>query len=104
MSLEAMNRIRAVEEEMEQAKAEARAKAERIVAYAERNGRALLQQGQEASAEFAAAVTAHVDEKAAKRREEILIQTAQDCKTLRFEAAARMDKATQAILRRVVES
>lgn len=104
MSLEAISRIRAVEDEMEQAKAEAKAKAERIVAYAERSGRSLLQQGQEASAEFAVAVTAHVDEKAAKRRDEIMIQAAQDCKTLRFEAAARMDKATQAILRRVVES
>lgn len=104
MSLEAMNKIRAVEEAMEQEKAAARAKAERIIAYAERNGRALQQQSREAAAEFAVAVTAHVDEKAAKRREEILIQAAQDCEHLRAEAAARMDKATQAILRRVVES
>lgn len=104
MSLEAISRIRAVEDEMDRAKAEARAKADRIIAYAERSGQAMLQQGREASAEFAVAVTAHVDEKAAKRRDEIMIQAAQDCKTLRFEAAARMDKATQAILRRVVEN
>ena len=36
--------------------------------------------------------------------QEILAQAAQDCETLKAEAAARMDKATQAILRRVVES
>ena len=104
MSLEAITQIRAVENQMEQAKAEARAKAQRIVAYAERNGRALLQQSREASDEFAAAMIVHMDEKAAKRREEILTQAAQDCETLKAEAAARMDKATQAILRRVVES
>ncbi len=104
MSLEAITKIRAVEDAMEQAKAEARAKAQRVIAYAERSGRALLQQSKDASDEFAAAMMEHMGEKAAKRREEILAQAAQDCDALKAEAAARLDKATQAILRRVVES
>ena len=104
MSLEAITKIREVEEGMEQSKAEAKAKAQRMIADAEREGRALLQEGRETAAKAAAGAMRRAEEEAAVRREEILSQAAKDCEALKAEAAARMDKATQAILGRVVES
>ena len=92
MSLEAITRIRSVEEGMDQAKADARAQAQKLAAEAERDGRALLQKGKDAAAKAAAA----------KRREEILAQADRDCETLKKEAGSRMGKAAQAILGRVV--
>ena len=53
MSLEAITRIRSVEEGMDQAKADARAQAQKLAAEAEREGRALLQQGREQAAKAA---------------------------------------------------
>ena len=50
MSLEAITEIREVEERMERAKTEARAQAQKLVADAERDGKALLQQGRDAAA------------------------------------------------------
>ena len=77
---------------MDQAKADARAQAQKLAAEAEREGRALLQQGREQAAKAAAA----------KRREEILAQADRDCEALKKEAGSRMGKAAQAILGRVV--
>ena len=104
MSLEAINKIRAVEESMEKAKADARAEAQKMLLDAEREGRALLQQGREDAAKAAAEAMRKAQEDAAKLREKILAQAADECKTLKADAGARMDKATQAILGRVVES
>ena len=104
MSLEAITKIRAVEDGMEQAKADARAQAQKMIADAERDGRTLLQQGRETAAETAAAAMRREEERAAVRREEILAQAAKDCQALKADAGARMDKAIQAILGRVVES
>ena len=92
MSLEAISKIRSVEESMDQARADARARAQKLAAEAERDGRALLQKGKDAAAKAAAA----------KRRDEILAQAAKDCGALKKQAGSRMDKATQAILGRVV--
>lgn len=104
MSLEAITKIRAVEDGMEQSKTEAKAQAQKLIADAEREGRALLQQGREAAAQAAAETMRQAEADAAKRREEILEQAAKDCEALKADAGARMDKATQAILGRVVES
>ncbi len=99
MSLEAITRIRSVEEGMDQAKADARAQAQKLAAEAEREGRALLQQGRE---QAAAAEMEKAEAAAAKRREEILAQADRDCEALKKEAGSRMGKAAQAILGRVV--
>ena len=104
MSLEAITKIRAVEDSMEQAKAGAKAKAQKLIADAEREGRALLEQGKEKSAGAAAAAMKEAEAGAAKRREEILAQAAKDCDALKASASKRMDKAAQAILGRVVET
>ena len=47
---------------------------------------------------------AQAEEAAAGRRKEILAQAEKDCEKLKADARKRMDKATQAILGRVVES
>lgn len=104
MSLEAITEIREVEERLERAKTEARAQAQKLVADAERDGKALLQQGRDAAAAAAADALRKAEEAAAQRREVILAEAAKDCQTLRDAAHGRMDKAAQAILERVVES
>ena len=72
MSLEAITEIREVEERMERAKAEARAQAQKMVADAERDGKALLQQGRDAAAKAEAEALRKAEEAAAGRREAIL--------------------------------
>ena len=98
MSLEAITKIREVEDTMERAKADARAQGQKLVADAERAGRALLQQGRDQAAQEAAAAMKAAEAGAAKRRAD------KDCKKLTADAGKRMDKAAQAILGRVVES
>ena len=102
MSLEAITKIRSVEENMDQARADAKARAQKLAAEAEREGRALLQQGRERAAKAAAAEMEKAEAAAAKRREEILAQADKDCEALKKEAGSHMGKATQAILGRVV--
>lgn len=104
MSLEAIAKIRAAEESTEQSKADARSQAQRLAADAEREGRALLQQGREKAAAAAADAMRRAEEQAAVLRDQILAQAEKDCNQLRADASARMDKAAQAILGRVVES
>lgn len=103
MSLEAITKIRAVEEGMEQAKSEARAQAQKLTAEAEKEGRTLLQQGREQAAKAAGAELEKAEAAAAVRREEILAQAAKECEKLKKDAGARMEQAAQAILGRVVE-
>ena len=102
MSLEAITKIRSVEENMDQAKADAKARAQKLAAEAEREGRALLQKGREQSAKTAAAEMIKAEEEAANRRDDILRQAEKDCEALKKQAGSRMDKAAQAILGRVV--
>lgn len=102
MSLEAISKIRSVEENMDQARADAKVRAQKLAAEAERDGRALLQKGKEEAAKAAAAEMEKAEAAAAKRRDEILAQAAKDCGELKKKAGSRMDKATQAILGRVV--
>ena len=104
MSLEAITEIREVEERMERAKAEARAQAQKMVADAERDGKALLQQGRDAAAKAEVEALRKAEEAAAGRREAILAGAAKDCQALKDAAFVRMDQAAQAILERVVES
>lgn len=102
MSLEAISKIRSVEETMDQARADARARAQKLAAEAERDGRALLQKGKDEAAKAAAAEMAKAEAEAAKKRDEILAQSAKDCGALKQRAGSRMGQASQAILGRVV--
>ena len=51
----------------------------------------------------AAAAMKKAEEQAAGQRDKILAQAAKDCEKLKSDARARMDKAAQAIIGRVVE-
>lgn len=104
MSLEAIREIQRVEEAMEASRAQARAQAQKLIADAEREGRALLEQGREAAAGKAAAAMSAAEEKAAKRRAEILAAAADDCETISAGADAFMARAVKMIVERVVES
>ena len=103
MSLEAITKIRQVEEGMEREKSDARAQVQKLAADAEREGRELLRAGAEKARAENAAAMERAQERAAKRREEILAKAAGDCAALRAEAGRRMDKAVKAILERVGE-
>jgi V/A-type H+-transporting ATPase subunit G/H len=103
VSLEAITKIRAVEEDMERSKADAKAQAQKLIADADREGRSLLQQGREKASAAAAAAMKKAEEEAAGLRDKILAQSAKDCEKLKSDARARMDKAAQAIIGRVVE-
>ena len=104
MSLEAITKIRAVEDGMDEARAGARAQAQKLAADAEREGRALLEKGRAQSAAAAAEALKQAEDQAAKKRDEILAKAAKDCDALKKNAGARLDKAAKAILGRVVDS
>ena len=104
MSLKAIREIQSAEESMDQARAEARAKAQRLLADAEREGRELLKRGREASAGKTAEVMRASEERAAARRREILSAAEQECRTLAADAEAKLAQAVQMIVGRVVES
>ena len=91
MSLEAITRIRAVEDGVEQSQAQAKAQGQKLIADAQREGRENRR------------TMAQAEETAAKRREEILAQAAEDCRALKAQAAARAEQAVRRIVERVVE-
>lgn len=103
MSLEAITRIRAVEDGVEQSQAQARVQGQKLIADAQREGREALEQSRRAAAEENRKAMTQAEETAAKRREEILAQAAEDCRALKAQAAARMDQAVRRIVERVVE-
>ena len=103
MSLEAIEKIRGVEEEMDQARAQARAQAQKILADAERAGQDLLEQGRRASAEKSAGAVRAAQERGQQRRQEILAEAEEDCRALEQLAQANMSQAVQMIVERVVD-
>lgn len=103
MSLEAITKIRGVEDEMDQARAQARAQTQKLLADAEKAGQELLEQGRRTSAEKAAGVMKAADERGAARREEILAAAEEDCRALSQLAQTNMAQAAQMIVERVVE-
>ena len=71
MSLEAITKICGVEDEMDQARAQARVQAQKILADAERSGQELLEQGRSSSAEKTTGVMKAAEERGEQRRREI---------------------------------
>ena len=103
LSLEAITQIRKIEEGMEQEKSDARARAQKLAADAEREGREPLKAGAEKARGENAAAMERAQAEAAKRREAILAKAAEDCAALKAQAGKRMGRAVEAILERVVE-
>ena len=104
MSLTAIHTIRGVEDAMDQAKLEAKAKAQKLIADAQKEGQALLEQSKSEAAEKTAEVMEAAQRKGEKRRGEILGDTAKECRQLAADAETRMAAAANMIVRRVVES
>lgn len=104
MSLEAISKIRDVEETMDQAKAEARAKAQKLVADAERAGHQFLEEGRQISAARAGEAMKAAEAQAEEKRSEILAATQTECEALTADADAKMAQAVSMIVGRVVES
>lgn len=104
MSLTAIHTIRDVEEAMDQARLEARSKAQKLVADAQKEGKALLERSRADAAEKTAEVMEAAQRKGEKHRGEILGDTAKECRQLAADADTRMAAAANMIVRRVVES
>ena len=103
MSLEAITKICGVEDEMDQARAQARVQAQKILADAERSGQELLEQGRSSSAEKTTGVMKAAEERGAQRRREILAQADEDCAALEQLAETNMARAVEWIVERVVD-
>ena len=103
MSLEAIEEIRGVEEEMDQARAQARAQAQKVLADAQREGEELLEQSRRASAEKTRNVLRTARERGEERRGEILARAEEDCRALDQLAQANMAQAVEMIVERVVD-
>ena len=104
MSIEAIREIQDVEKSMDGSRGEARAKAQKIIADAEGQGRELLQRRQEAAAAREAEEMRDAGEQAQKRREEILAAAGEECRRLEAAAAEHMAAAVKSIVERGVES
>lgn len=103
MSLESINTIRGVEESMDQARQEAKVNAQKLLAEAEREGKALVEQSRAKAAEKTAEVMEAAGKQADKRRLDILADTNRDCRRLVSDAQERMAEAAGIIVGRVVE-
>ena len=104
MSLEAINKIRDVEGAMDQARADAKTQAQKLLADAERAGRALLEKGRQDAAGKSAEVMKAAEARAAENRVAVLEATKQQCEKLAADADARLAQAAKMIVERVVES
>ena len=85
MSLEAITKIREVESSMEQSKAEARSQVQKLAADAEREGRALLEQGRKEAAAAADAAMKKAGRRSSPRRR----RTARSSRRMRASAWTR---------------
>ena len=104
MSLEAIKAIRGVEGSADQAGADARAKAAKMIADAEREGKELLAQEKARSAEKTAEVMKRAEAEAEGRRKAILTQAEAEAQALRSQARSKLAQAAKTITGRVVES
>ena len=103
MYLETVKEITQVENEMEQAKAAARAQVQQQLAEAERAGKELLQRAQAKSRMRRDEVLREAREEAAQRQEKARELAAGECEVLRAAAALQLERAADEIVRRVVE-
>lgn len=103
MSLEAIEKVTQVEQENQERKAAAEAEARQIVANAEREGLALLQQTRAAAAEEGKALLRQAEERAAQRSAEIAQAAEAEGGALREAAGRHLEEAAEFIVGRVVK-
>ena len=102
MYIDAVKDIQKLEEQMEQAKAQARAKAQEAMAAAEKDGRAMLAEVRQEIRQADAEAMEYCETKAAAHRQTVLDAAEADCQALRQRAAAHMDAAVAQIVGKVV--
>ena len=103
MPLEVIENITQVEAENRERKTAAEAKAKQIVADAQREGLALLQQTRTSAAERSRELLQQAETRAAARGEEIRRDARAEGEALRREAETRLDAAADLIVGRVVK-
>ena len=103
MSLDAIKKITQVEKTSQERKATAEAEARRIVAGAEREGLALLQQAQLDAAEKGSVLLKQAEESAAKKAAEIARTAQAECAALQQSATDHLEEAAEFIVGRVVK-
>ena len=104
MSLDAIKEIRGAEGTADQTRADAKAKAQKILADAERAGKERISGQQAQAAAEAAEAMRRVEAEAQTRTAAILAQAKAEADALRARAEANMAQAAKAITERVVES
>lgn len=103
MPLEVIENITRVEADNRERKASAEAKAKQIVADAQRDGLALLQQTRAAAADWGRELLRQAEARAAARGDEIGQEAQAEAERLRREAEKRLDMAADLIVGRVVK-
>ena len=104
MSLAAITLVTPAAEDHRPPTAEPLAEAKRLVADAERAGRARLEEARAQAEAQVRDLLKEAEERAAKHTEQVLEQTRSSCGALRAEAQKKLDQAAQSIVRRVVNS
>jgi len=104
MSLEAIKNVTLVEEEIRARKVAVETEARRLIADAERNGLALLQQVRADAAENSRAMLKQAEENAAAQAEKIAEAAKADSLALQEQAEKRLHEAAEFIVGRVVKN
>ena len=104
MSLEAMKQVTETEQAARAWKAEAQAQAKRLVADAERDGKARLAQARAEAEAQARELMRQAEERAAAHSDEVMAQARRACGELRSRAESRLEQAADTIVRRVVKT
>ncbi|MEG1987915.1 MAG: hypothetical protein RR035_01905 [Oscillibacter sp.] len=102
MSLEAIEKVTQAEAKSAERKAAAEAEAKQLIANAQRDGLALLQQIRQDAAQSGKALLAQAEAKAAERSAAINRTAQAEGDTLRHTASAHLDAAAEFIVGRVV--
>ena len=102
MSLEAIEKVIQIEQQSQERKAAAEAEARRIVAEAEREGLALLQQTRAAAADKSRKLLREAEERAAEKAAEIDRAAEAESAALQKAAGKHLDEAAEFIVGRVV--
>ena len=103
MSLEAIEKVTAMESKMQQRKAAAEAEARQVVADAEREGLALLQKVRADAVERSRELLKQAEERAAEQAAEIRRGAEQESAALQEAAAKNLESAAEFIVGRVVK-
>ncbi len=102
MSLEAIKKVARTEEEAAEKKTAAVQTAKKMVADAEKNGRAALETARREAEDQAKALMAEAERQAAGDASAGVAKTQQECQGLKQQAAGKLEEAAALIVRRVV--